>query len=169
MTRVRDKNSCLRLFKVGLLCLTNGWERPKIDPLLPKFIAVQYLFRARYNICGANSFIALLHLFSSWCAVAKRRGGGFYLSSNKWCGPVVRIISLLAAYARAALCPFISKQLGREKWSEFYRSCSFSVKDNWCFSLQLVPCARTKTFGAFTYLFRSVRYNRRPVLTYTIT
>ncbi len=82
--------------------LTNGWRRPKIDPLLPKFIAVQYLFRARYNICGANSFIALLHLFSSWCVVAKRRGGGFYLSSHKWCDPVVRIISVLVAYARAA-------------------------------------------------------------------
>ena len=69
--------------------------------------------------------------------------------------------------ARGAV-PIYCEQLVCEKWLEFYRSCSFSVKDNWCFSTQWVPYARTETFGAFTYLFRSVRYNCRPVLTFII-
>ena len=86
--------------------MPNEWlAAPRNRSVVSEVYCYAISFRARYNICGANSFIALLHLFSSWCAVAKRRGGGFYLSSNKWCDPVVRIISLLAAYARAALCP----------------------------------------------------------------
>ena len=87
------------------------------------------------NICGANSYVAFIRLSIPWCAIAKRRGGGFYFSSNKWCDPVVRIISLLAAYARAALCPFIANNL--------------SAKNGWNFIA--LARSRLRTIGAFQH------------------
>lgn len=73
------------------VAMPNEWlAAPRNRSVVSEVYCCAISFRARYNICGANSFIALLHLFSSWCAVAKRRGGGFYLSSNKWCAPVVQ-------------------------------------------------------------------------------
>ena len=92
-------------------------------------------FRAKNNICGANSYVAFILSSISWCAVAKRRGGGFYLSSSKWCGPVVRIISLLAACARAALCPFIAN--------------NSSAKSGWNFIA--LARSRLRTIGAFRH------------------
>ena len=146
--------------------MPNEWlAAPKNRSVVSEVYCYAISFRARYNICGANSFIALLHQSSSWCAVAKRRGGGFYLLSNKWCVPVVQNNIATGGICARGAVPIYCEQLVCEKWLEFYRSCSFSVKDNWCFLFQLVPCARTKTFGAFTYLFRSVRCICRPVLT----
>ena len=103
--------------------------------MLRKLIALQYLFRADNNIYGANSYVAFILSSISWCAVAKRRGGGFYFSSNKWCDPVVRIISLLAAYARAALCPFIAN--------------NSSAKNGWNFIA--LARSRLRTIGAFQH------------------
>ena len=89
-------HSCLRWVYLPNEWLTAHKNRSVVTEVSCCAISIS----CTYCICGANSSIAFIYLFSSWCAVVKRRGGVFYLSAIKWCDPVARTI-VATSYVRA--------------------------------------------------------------------